>query len=250
MNPRLFCRERGYPSAIALTYSFDPLFFERVVLPDLRHGGTGEVVILADQGQVDEAIARCADQVQQLGRSYQLTYGKARSFHPKMIVRIGAKGASVLLGSGNLTHGGWGGNEELAVSWKVEVGDRESVSALKRLLAQIADYCVGSMGNEAIRRIADQSWLSEGGRSKGVEGPVLLTSADRPLADDLARRWSGRRFSKMSVITGSTDEGGRFIEWCQAKFGIAECTVAMNPLRDSVQAGSARSAARSRAHCS
>ena len=26
VNPRQFCRERGYTSAIALTYSFDPLF--------------------------------------------------------------------------------------------------------------------------------------------------------------------------------------------------------------------------------
>ena len=35
MNPRLFCRERTYGKALFLTYSFDPTFFEQVVLPDL-----------------------------------------------------------------------------------------------------------------------------------------------------------------------------------------------------------------------
>jgi hypothetical protein len=140
MNPRTFCRERGYPSAIALTYSFDPLFFERVVLPDLWHGGTGEVVVVADQGQVEEAIIRCAGQVQHLGRRYRLTHGRAARFHPKLIVRIGPQGALVLMGSGNLTHGGWGGNDELAILWKVDTRDTEAIPTLKTLLGRITDY--------------------------------------------------------------------------------------------------------------
>ena len=35
MNPRLFCRERSFHKALLLTYSFDPVFFEQIVLADL-----------------------------------------------------------------------------------------------------------------------------------------------------------------------------------------------------------------------
>ncbi len=41
MNPREFCKEGAYPIAILLTFDFDPLFFERIVLPDLWRGGAG-----------------------------------------------------------------------------------------------------------------------------------------------------------------------------------------------------------------
>jgi len=48
MNPRLFCREQVYETTIGLTYTFDPIFFERLILNDLRAGGSGEILIIAD----------------------------------------------------------------------------------------------------------------------------------------------------------------------------------------------------------
>ncbi len=55
MNPRDFAREPGYDLTIALTYSFDPVFFENVVLHDLRVGGSGSIVIVGDPHEVDAA---------------------------------------------------------------------------------------------------------------------------------------------------------------------------------------------------
>ena len=51
MNPRTFCREGTYESAVCVTYSFDPIFFERVVLHDLWSGGSRDVLIIADAAQ-------------------------------------------------------------------------------------------------------------------------------------------------------------------------------------------------------
>lgn len=45
MNPRHFLREPGYPIALLTTYSFDPYFFERLVLPDLWAGGSNSVLV-------------------------------------------------------------------------------------------------------------------------------------------------------------------------------------------------------------
>jgi hypothetical protein len=46
ISARKFCQEPGYPVTIFLTYSFDPLFFERVPLDDLSMGGTRRILRL------------------------------------------------------------------------------------------------------------------------------------------------------------------------------------------------------------
>ena len=45
MNIREICRERDYTTVIGTTYSFDPLFFERIILPDLQFGHGREIVL-------------------------------------------------------------------------------------------------------------------------------------------------------------------------------------------------------------
>ena len=62
-NPRDFCREPGYDTAILLTYTFDALFFERIVLPDLWVGGSTDVHVIADLGQINEALPRWVGRV-------------------------------------------------------------------------------------------------------------------------------------------------------------------------------------------
>ena len=52
MNPRDFCRQRTFHKALLLTYSFDPVFFEQIVLPDLWAGRTSDILVLGDGNQV------------------------------------------------------------------------------------------------------------------------------------------------------------------------------------------------------
>jgi hypothetical protein len=59
MKLRDFCREQGYDKALLITYDFDALFFERVVLPDLWAGGSSDVQVIADVGQVSQALPPC-----------------------------------------------------------------------------------------------------------------------------------------------------------------------------------------------
>ena len=58
MNPREFCSLPGYTAALFLTYDFDPVFFERVVLRELWAGGTGDIVVVADRSRVDASLDR------------------------------------------------------------------------------------------------------------------------------------------------------------------------------------------------
>ena len=72
MNPRLFCRERSYHKALLLTYSFDPIFFEQVVLPDLWAGRSSDILVLGDRAQIEASTQAAAG-------SYWLTGRLARS---------------------------------------------------------------------------------------------------------------------------------------------------------------------------
>ena len=96
MDPREFCRERGFPRALLLTYAFDPLFFERIVLRDLWHGGTGEMLVVADERPVAEELPRWRGEVRELGRRYHLaSVAGAGAFHPKLILRVSKGGTRV-----------------------------------------------------------------------------------------------------------------------------------------------------------
>ena len=120
ISAREFCREREFPVTIFLTYSFDPLFFERVPLSDLEQGGSRRILIVADAGQVQEALGQRLDQLAYLGRRYVLAETvSARTFHPKLIARLSAAGGRVWVGSGNLTYPGWGGHQELGAMWSI-----------------------------------------------------------------------------------------------------------------------------------
>lgn len=86
MNPREFAREPGYDLTFALTYSFDPMFFENVVLHDLRVGGSGSIVVIGDPHEVDGAIANSQLALEHLGRRYMLSPATHSNgaFHPKL----------------------------------------------------------------------------------------------------------------------------------------------------------------------
>src|ERR1039457_4582089 len=106
MNPRLFCRERSFHKALLLTYSFDPVFFEQIVLPDLWAGRASDILVIGDrdfhQGRRGEALA--SGQAVCVGwcRACRIVSSQGAATH-------GATEGAVMIGSGNLTSCGWGG---------------------------------------------------------------------------------------------------------------------------------------------
>ena len=114
MNIREICRERDYTTVIGTTYSFDPLFFERIILPDLQFGHGREIVLLGDSTQLTEAINRCNTQLRQIGNAILTEpIHLTGAFHPKILLKIGRDGVILTIGSGNMTKGGWGDNQEI-----------------------------------------------------------------------------------------------------------------------------------------
>jgi HKD family nuclease len=233
INPRMFCREKGYTKAIGLTYSFDPLFFERVILRDLWNGQSTDITIIGDIGQLQKAVSDCSTQLLYLGKKYLIAPAVLKgTFHPKMLLRVGSKGAKIMMGSNNLTYGGWGGNSELAFTIDLEATP-ESAFLIASLLKSISAYILDEAVIEATERLQEFEWFST--RQTPVDDTIVITNPKLSLADEVLKRWNGRRFDTMLVFTGSTDDKGAFIRWCYEKFGIKKCILAISDGNSSLQ---------------
>ncbi|MBK6427839.1 MAG: hypothetical protein IPF82_17085 [Blastocatellia bacterium] len=239
MNPREFAREGDYPTAILLTYSFDPLFFERICLPDLWTGGTGDTLVVADAAEATRAIRGREGQCLRLGRSYQMALAKsAGAFHPKVMLRLGRDGGLVWVGSGNLTCGGWGANRELAGAWRIGPKEADTGSWVGGFLDGVARCLHPNRQFDVLGRAKAIDWVAATSDAAGREfGPILATFDGRSLSARLAERWAGRRFEEVRILTGSTDENAAFVRWAHAEFGISRATILVPGSSSSLLAG-------------
>lgn len=129
--------------AVFCSYTFDPIFFESHVLrtvlklqsdpdeqlPDFLREGLAALQKVPVACFVD-ADARTPGQ----RIPYDLRLITSRVFHPKLALLVHPDHANLLLGSGNLTRGGYGDNTELWFPKKLRFDDPTDVAALRELL--------------------------------------------------------------------------------------------------------------------
>ena len=230
MNPRLFCRENSYHKALLLTFSFDPVFFEQVVLPDLWAGRSSDIVAIGDREQIDASTQGAAGHLCYLGRNYVLARANhVGAFHPKVLLRVGPKDGVIMIGSGNVTSSGWGGNQELGTAWMIGPDHPDKGEWLHQFLEDVLSWCDNELEKDAVRRLKDVPWLSLTPSTTDKVSPVLHSRQGQSLGAQLARRWQGRQFEEVRILTGSTDESGAFLRWAHSNFGIQRAIVALTP---------------------
>lgn len=103
-------------TAIVLTHNIDFLFVETILMPRLREIGSPQLTIFADAACAANTFRTQERLVTKLGTRYRVVpvdLGASRRFHPKAIFLYGYEGASLAIGSGNATHGGWSSNQEV-----------------------------------------------------------------------------------------------------------------------------------------
>src|ERR1700732_4045047 len=94
-------------------YALSLSFFEAVLLDALVRGGGREALVLADVEGVRMALGEQG--ARRGGKDYDVEPLAVRAgvFHPKISVLTAEDECHILVGSGNLTFGGWGGNFEV-----------------------------------------------------------------------------------------------------------------------------------------
>lgn len=113
LSPLDIIRAGKWHSALFTTYALSLGFFEGVVLPSLQRSGARDITILSDMEGVIGALSEAG--ARHVGRAYAVDPVRVQEgvFHPKLGVLLGDGHPHLLIGSGNLTFGGWGHNIEL-----------------------------------------------------------------------------------------------------------------------------------------
>lgn len=144
-SPIELVRSTCWTDALLGTYVLSLSFFEAIVLPALRQSGVRSVDILADVDGVAGALGEAG--AREVGRTYGLHPIRVPShvFHPKFLILDGPEGPSAVVGSGNLTFGGWGYNLELCEVLRPDRAGR-ALNDLANFLEELAltDRMIGT----------------------------------------------------------------------------------------------------------
>ncbi|WP_259766535.1 phospholipase D family protein, partial [Pseudomonas protegens] len=112
-SPLHFIENGPWKEALFTTYALSLTYFESYVLPRLRKAGCEKVTLLVDiQGYRASMMELRARHV---GKDYALIPVRVKDgiFHPKITYLRGEDQDLLMVGSGNLTFGGHGGNVEV-----------------------------------------------------------------------------------------------------------------------------------------
>lgn len=114
MNPLDLISAAPWKRAAFTTYALSLSFFEAVLLDALLRGGGRNALVLADPEGVRAGLSE--EGARRVGRDYEIEPVACTNhgvFHAKVCALFSEDDAHLLVGSGNLTFAGWGGNLEL-----------------------------------------------------------------------------------------------------------------------------------------
>lgn len=229
-SPTTVLEAAKWKAALFTTYALSLSFVESVVLHRLRRTGCREVWVVVDADGYRQSLME--GRARGVGHEYRLIpVALPRGvFHPKCIYLAG-EGADVLMvGSGNLTFGGWGRNLEVL---EVARSDREP-----GLFAQFGDF-LDALARRSDLMVSDRTWLERfgslaqrAGTAAGPEtaahGPRLLTSTERPVLDQLVERTAVRgQASRVAVLSPFHDPDGGVVRRLAEGTGASRVSIGL-----------------------
>ena len=155
----------------------------------------------------------------------------AGAFHPKIFLRLGDEGGLAWVGSNNLTRGGWGGNSELGSAWKLDTSVLDGCGWLPSFL-YFLDSTTAGLAKDLIYKAQRLPWLED---IPQESNPHVLIGREEPIGVQVERRWAGRTFTSLKVLTGSTDRDAGFLRWASEAFGLVDIDICLTPECASLQ---------------
>jgi hypothetical protein len=201
----------GFYTGIFFTYGADLAFFEEVVLYPLWRNGCRNNLVFMDAQRYADTIGDLRGSVTWVGRRYLLVpvdLGVLQSFHPKLVLLLGAERGRLLIGSGNLTFTGFGHNNEVFTCLDWTPDD----SRLQHLFTQ-----TWNMVNIVLQRWghSDEAWtmlhkaahVSDWLTLPAEPTPEvqLFHTLEEPLIDQCSRALSGEASDRITVLSPFLD---------------------------------------------
>ncbi len=131
---------KGVTHAFVLTHNIDFLFVQGLVLRALRTAGEPALTVFADAGCAAESYETQAPLAVGLGQRYRLVPVALASrgrFHPKAVLLASPDEATLFVGSGNLTFGGWCDNGEVWTRFRTADGEGSAIAAFKAYVDEL-----------------------------------------------------------------------------------------------------------------
>jgi hypothetical protein len=132
---RGFAAGEDLRAVLVLTYSFDGVWFEENVIPDIFERPVSVSLLVRDRNALVTEAPVCCWRVD---ASYS-----TKVFHPKMLLLVSENRAIALCGSANMTRGGFERNLELGMA--LEIGPE---GGPKRVFREIQEYVEGPLRRE------------------------------------------------------------------------------------------------------
>ena len=219
LSPFTLLAEAPAEEVLILTFAANLGFFERFALAESRRSGARVTVVYDAQAEAsDPRGVRFAGVNYLPGAAICKTGG---AFHPKLIVCANEEAARVMVGSGNLTPGGWHQNAELWTLLRAD--EHEGLGTLRDLaewLLQLPSQVRFSAGvDRALNRVAEL--LS--GFPVSEAGPSLVSSLHEPIIDQLPEE----RADELVVCAPFLDAKADAIAQLQQRFGAPPFRLAL-----------------------
>lgn len=184
LNPLDLVRAAPWSNVLFTTYALSLSFFEAVVVDALVRGGAKNPLILSDTEGIRAGLSERGARL--VGRDYELVPVERTGgvFHPKLTGFLTADDAHLLIGSGNLTFGGWGGNCELIEHLHPSFAPEAVIDAADFLELLQADERIRLPEVERLSTFADGLRKTASGRS-GTGRIRLIHNAGDTIANRL-----------------------------------------------------------------
>jgi HKD family nuclease len=227
---KVIANAKDITNTIILTHNIDFIFVQSVVLPALRKCGSPALTVFADESCAELSYQQQAPVLNGLGSLYRVVPVAMKSgfrFHPKAVLLSGIKQATLLIGSGNLTFGGWRENGEVWLRYDTEVDGTGPHAAFRDYLREIVDLITHS--KEPVTRDIDEAfdatsrvWATAMEPASGIlwragQGKSLLRRMRDALGD--------RKPDHLIVCSPYFDEDAEALTEIAKDFGVHHSTV-------------------------
>jgi hypothetical protein len=230
-------RSGGYDASLISTFNAYLPFYEDVVLRHLMGSGIRHNILMMDAAQATLAVDRHPPRT--AGRLYTLVPIKVPgAFHPKLILLLGKKKGTLLVGSHNLTLSGFGYNREMTnvIQCKGE-DDTEAAALLKSAWQNILDWADSQTDSlpshiiDMIKKVRDFSpWLQSNTGPLSENCRVLSVRSGAPtLWQQLSDFAGSGKVGQVTLCGAFFDSKLAFIEKVHNELSPKELIVGIDP---------------------
>jgi hypothetical protein len=218
--------------ALFTTYALSLSFFESILLRSLRRVGCQETWIITDvQGYRDSLIERRSQGVGQEFRLVPVSL-KQGVFHPKCIYLAGEQLDVLLVGSGNLTFGGFGRNLEvievlLSTTAPAAFGDFAGfLTSIENRLGKDL-HCPDLAWTKIFRDCATR-W-SQVVPNSSLEQPRLIHTVDTSVTSQLPTQITHLKPRELTIMSPFFDNDGNAVRSLADALGCTSVRIAVRP---------------------